>query len=162
MLHCHLLCQSESSLLSLCLSFYLLSTDSPVHGCQVLWVWTTKRLLRSGSKDQVVRKINKNTQDYCPKFRSIGHLIMLQQGNSLYTETVIQMFKDTEFSGNFYRVEWTEACILADTSHGIFPTGSRQLWLQGQDRGIFPSGSRQLWLLRGQLLFSCTGTIFVT
>ena len=31
----------------------------------------------------------------------------------LHTEAVMQMFKDAEFSGSFYRVEKTDACVYA-------------------------------------------------
>ena len=72
-----------------------------MHGCQ----GATERLLKSGLKDQVVRKIDKNTQEYCLKFKNKGHLIMFQQGNSLHTEAVMQVFQDTEFSGDFFKVE---------------------------------------------------------
>jgi len=37
---------------------------------------------------------------------------MLQQGNSLHTETVMQMLKDSEITGNFYWVDWKKPAYL--------------------------------------------------
>jgi len=58
-----------------------------------------------------------DTQEYYLNFTSMVNLITLQQGNSLYIEVMMQIFKDTEFSENLYRVETTEACIFTDRSH---------------------------------------------